>query len=80
MLAIELIYVMDGLCDADSDDGWVTWVGEELVILLGSAILVATIVVVMGIVMGKTTRSGECYDVGTRRWTMTIYYLLLNDR
>ena len=26
MLAIELIYVMDGLCDAD-DDGWVTWVG-----------------------------------------------------
>ena len=27
MLAIELIYVMDGLCDADSDDGWVTWVG-----------------------------------------------------
>ena len=45
MLAIELIYVMDGLCDADSDDGWVTWVGvwEELVILLRSAILVATI-------------------------------------
>ena len=27
MLAIELIYVMEGFCEADSDDGWVTWVG-----------------------------------------------------
>ena len=55
--------------------------GEELINLLGSVVLVATMgVVMLAELMGMTmvmrinTRSGEWNDVGTQRWTMTIYY------
>ena len=83
MLAIELLYVMEGFCKADSDDGWVTWVGVWGGVgkSTGSVVLVATMGVVilavliwMMMVMRINTRSGEWYDVGTQRWTMTIYY------
>ena len=79
MYAIQLIYVMERLWVADSDDGWVTWVGVWGV--AGNSTWIGGTGGDDRGVDGDDDGDGEndviggWYDVGTQRWTMTIYYI-----